>query len=225
MYFHIGVASETIYANAQHYWSMDSKLHIIDEKAERSAWALVEGDLNENTGVNGPSIEVRNSDGRMELISKNNYFQKPRLNSDLTISFWFKSMQTEGPSIEDRIFLQTSYDLQSHTGLFMYQGSSPREIVFKGKRDDKECVYTFYIEPNLWTFVTFVQIQKYWQILLNGLNINVKPVCSDLVAVKNPQGKIVLGNGGSVMFDDVAVWYRDLDESEVEAIYRYYYKG
>jgi hypothetical protein len=60
---------------------------------------------------------------------------------------------------------------------------------------------------------------------LNGLNINVKPVCSDLIAVKNPQGKIVLGNGGSVMFDDVALWYRGLDESEVEAIYRYYYKG
>ena len=206
---------------------MDSKLNILDEMAENSAWALIEGNLKENTGVNGPSIEVKNNDATVELLSDTNCFRKPRICS-LTISFWFKSVETEESNMQDRMFLQTSHNLDSHTGFFMHQGDNPGDIVFKTKRSNAVCTSTFYIEPNLWTFVTMMNPRGTWKILLNGVDQAVTSTCSPLVSVNNMDGKLILKNGGndcSVMFDDVAVWYRELEDSEVETIYRYYYKG
>ena len=226
----VGAASETIYADAQFYWSMDSPVNIIDEKAERSGWAVVDGDLYQNVGVNGRSVEIKNGDGKMELLTDEFCFRKPRFCYDkgLTISFWFKRLETDGSGIEDRLFLQTTYEPQSLAGFFMYQESISGEIVFKTKGLTYLCVYHFNIEPNLWTFVAIVRYKSHWTIFLNGVDAKVEKVCSALDSPKNPDGKLVLGNGGSdssVMFDDVAVWYRALEGHEVQTIYRYYYKG
>lgn len=209
---------------------MDSPVNIIDEKPEMSGWALVDGDLYQNVGVNGHSVEIKNSGGKMELLSSETCFRKPKFCEDegSTISFWFKSLETDGSGTEDRLFLQTTYNPEGLTGFFMYQESSSGKIVFKTKSETNLCVYHFYIEPNLWTFVAIVRYESHWTIFLNGLDAKVEKVCSALDSVKNPVGKLILGNGGSdcsVMFDDVAVWYRALEEHEVQTIYRYYYKG
>ena len=225
-----GAASDTIFADAQFYWSMDSTVNVIDEKAESSRWALIDGDLHQTNGVNGPAIEMKEGDGKIELLPDEKCFQKSNSchNKGLTLSFWFKSLETGGCSIEDRLFLQTSYDTQSLTGFFMHQDSSSGEIVLTSKTTRKMCVNRFYVAPNLWTFLTIVRHSYYWTIFLNGMDTNRNKVCSSLDSLNNPHGKLILTNGGSdcsVMFDDVAVWYRALDEHEVQTIYRYYYKG
>ena len=228
-YLYVGAASETIYDDAKFYWSMDVKHNIMSEKVDETAWALVEGDVDQKVGVNGPAVEINGND-KIELLSDEFCFDRPRFceGKGITISFWLKSLEKEGSSIQDRMFLRTSYDIQSHTGYFMYQGDNPGDVVLIVKALNKECTFNFFIEPNLWTFVTLVKPKSSMIILLNGVNTNSEQVCTDKVNVKNPEGKLILGNGGSdcsVVFDDVAVWFRTLEESEVQKIYRYYYKG
>ena len=209
---------------------MNSKLNILDEKADSSGWALVEGNLEQNIGVNGPCVEVQDNNGKIELLSDDNCFNRPK-NCDspgLTISFWFRNEVSEQSNTEDRIFLQTSYSVHSHTGFFMHQGNNPEEIVFKSRNNNRQCAFTFNIEPKLWTFVTFVNTEETWVIFVNGVSAKAVEDCAQQSSDRNNDGKLILANGGSdtrAMFDDVAVWYRALPEHEVEEIYRYYYKG
>ncbi|XP_028403045.1 uncharacterized protein LOC114525810 [Dendronephthya gigantea] len=226
----IGASPNTIYADTAYHWSLDSKHNILKESGSEYAWALVQANLSSNIGVNGPGIEIKN-DGKVELISNDKCFRRSDVCGKLALSFWFKSIETEKSSSADRMFLQTSYDILGHSGLFMYSGGSPGEILFEKRGVISQCIHTFHIEPNLWTFVAFVfGLQtKSWHIYLNGVKLttDVTKVCSSAARVKNPVGKLILGNGGkdsSAVFDDVAVWYRALEDTEIETIYRYYYK-
>ena len=230
--FCIGASPKTIYADAAHHWSLDSKHNILNENGNGYSWALVQGNLFHNIGVNGPGIELKNSDGKIELISDNNCLRRPRSCENLTLSFWFKNIETEQSNSAGRMFLQTSNDVLGHTGLFMHPGSSPGEILFHSRGPDFQCIYTFHIEPNLWTFVAFVisTDHKFWNIYSNGVRLTdgVTRVCSSAARNKNLVGKLILGNGGSdssAVYDDVAVWYRALEDSEIKTVYRYYYKG
>jgi hypothetical protein len=209
---------------------MDSKLNILDEKADDAGWALVEGDLKQNVGVNGPCVEVEDNNGNIELLSDDKCLIKPTAcKTGLTISFWFKNVEQEQSNVEDEIFLQTSHNVDAHTGFLMRHGNTPGKIVFETHFILSKCTSTFHIEPNLWTFVTLVKVGVKWEIYVNGASAKVvSDDCEDNSKVVNSNGKLILSNGRSgtsAMFDDVAVWYRELEEDEVEEMYRYYYKG
>lgn len=225
-----GAANETIYADADHYWSMDSSYNFIDHKAKHVSWGRVEGEVALSKGVNHMSVELKNDDGEIELLNGHPCFVRARTCSDhgITISFWFKSIEQEDSAIERRVFFQTG-TVDQHTGFYMVQGDTAGDIIFQLRKAGQLCSYNVHVEPNLWSFIT-VTFQKVedLQVFRNGINVTPRQKCVSFQSDPNHNGKFVLGNGGnhcSALFDDVAIWYRRLSDEDIERTYSYYYKG
>lgn len=227
----IGSPNETIYADAKHYWSMDTIFNIIDHKVKNPSWGIVEGDIHENDGVNDMSVELTNGEGKLELLSNEKCFWYPNAcsNSGITLSFWFKSIVQGASDIQGRVFFQTNAVLKK-TGFYMLQGDAPGEIIFEERRAVQYCQIKVHSEPNLWSFftLTYAKVLPQFQVSRNGVNVALAKTCTSMKTTAPPKGQLVLGNGGdltSALFDEVAMWDRKLSDEEIKRVYNYYYKG
>ena len=207
-------------------WTFDDVTDIKDLR--RNTWARVNAPLQSTVGVRGQAVKTLGGAGTIHLAEDIVESLTKVSWREHTLSLWIL-YQSKGAGVS-QTFLAAGDQENGAKGTHLYQEDGSREeLTFKLTSNTKRCSHTVGVSQRVWTHLTFTWKQStgvgYVTIYRNGKRVpDTTKHCNSGVFTDLQDSDIKLGSTQQPLasFDDIIVWNKVLDASQVEKLFRIY---